>query len=304
MSKLLEYPMIKIQYAARKENGKEYVICPGSYKSELTNPNDYALKETAEGVLSIDSIKCCRCLLCKIIEPNLINIDSNNNLSISEISEERFNLSNDIKNSFSTEFISRLTEYNEEPGLNKWLYILFKEFGFQKVYYESTLLKEDLTDSEVIDFFNINLSTETAKDQATGQRGTIRADVEIIDKNDLIVIEGKKKNRIESKDVGFAEPLGQLAAYRTHKVFNDYTQKNQYFVLSYDGAFTFSWKQIKDRLSTDQINKMEELFNEESGCRLSIVPVSLFYKEALRAVETGKKSKDRLIKTIKENIIL
>ena len=78
MSKLLEYPMIKIQYAARKENGKEYVICPGSYKSELTNPNDYALKETPDGVLSIDSLKCCRCLLCKIIEPNLINIDSNN----------------------------------------------------------------------------------------------------------------------------------------------------------------------------------------------------------------------------------
>lgn len=297
--------MIKIQYAARRENGKKYVICPGSYESEMTNPDEYALKETNEGI-SIDSIKCSRCLLCKIIEPESINIDSNNILSYSEGAQERINLNNDIKNSFTSEFISRLAEYDEVPGLNKWLYIFFKEFGFQKVYYESTLVKEDLTDNEVIDLFDIKVYTETAKDQAGGQRGTLRADVEINDENDLIVIEGKKKDRIESNspDAGFAEPLGQLAAYRTHKVFIDYSQRNKYFVLSYDGAIPYSWGQIKERLSNDKINKMEQLFNEQTGCRLSIVPVSHFYKEALHVIETGEKSKDRLIEIIKENIIL
>ena len=297
IKKLTQYKIIWKQARAGYETEKLNYVCIGTEGIDQSAKRDYALKKDENDQITIDESKCSRCLMCSLVSKNIIIDD--NYLPFHSDNPEQNNLSMKAKMQLNTIFHTKLSAYQERQGISKWLYILFKEFGFSTVYAERSIDKSLMEDKTIFEIFpKLTRRSERLGGQARSQEKSVRADLEIQDGENLIVFENKK-----DESLNFEEPLGQIVSYKVSKPYVESSKKNKYFILCYNGGTNFSWDTIKKRISSKQSQKIEELFSDSSH-HLSVVPSIYFYSEVLHSVSTDTKDKNRIMQVIKENIIL
>ena len=273
---------------ARKVKINNSFVCPGSLYINLKSAEEAAVKLDDDcNLVNIDTSKCSICYLCKLRSPNIfLNEDF---LPVYNKDKKDTNVYN-VPLSVNLDFLRKLTEMHEPEGIGKWIGVLLMSFGFEETYFECAV-SLDTVPLNVKDAFFVKSSGTYKKPK--------RVDIECFDGDNLLVFENKKGNVVDENVSG---AMGQISTYASSEIYQNFPQKNKYFILSYNAGRSIGQKKIKNDLTESQYEIIKELFSRKNY-HFCVVPSSELFNMVCDSLKTKKKDKNSIINLIKSSVI-
>lgn len=273
----------------RRKTMKESFLCLGGLDLSAKSMDIAAIKLTKEGKWYIDKDRCSKCYLCKLNSKHVALDDNHFPYIIENEDNKRYilNLNDEI------DFETCLATYNEESGLSKWVYSIFRIFGIEETFTECAISK-DFIPKEILEALGRSIPDGV-------YRKSVIPDIEGRDKEFIFVFENKKYN--PNNDTWILEAIKQIILYAYSNIYRK-EKKEVIFVFCYNGSRNILDK-VKNVLNKNSKLKgyIYRIFNENTNYKFSLLPSSEIYNSLVkRALEEGEKQKTWIINTILKNV--
>lgn len=270
---------------SRTKKSKTHRLCIGNLQlTTASTKKDAIIHDFRSNELSFIKENCSKCFLCLIKNP-LLDLDNNN---YPELSKRK---SNDISFTLNDRihFATSLSKMKEDSGISKWITILFMLYGYKDVFRESSISSE---------YLNPEIKNEFKQETSNAvYRKGILADVEINEKDFIIVFENKKSS---NEDSWLKTAIGQIAMYASSDIYNK-DLKSKYFVISYDGSKDEKTR-IKKIISNHPFRLIKDVFSSNNKY-FSVLSSMQIYEQVLYDLENNTIRKENLLKLIKDNVV-
>lgn len=267
----------------RKITGRDTFPCLGILDLSKESQEKSAIKLTKDGKWYINKYRCSKCYLCKL-KSDFIALDEEHFPYILESKDtKKYNLTiND-----QIHFESNLATYDEESGISKWIYCIFRSFGISKTFTECAISKE---------FVSEDILRKLGKFRGDGVYGkSVIPDVEGITSEFVFVFENKKFST--GSDDWIIEALKQIILYASSKIYQE-KQRDVIFIFCYNGSYDIKERVINVIEQNPELKCLYDIFKKKQNYKFVLLPSSLLFEIVKKALKEGKKDKKWIIETI------
>lgn len=270
----------------RVRSGRETFLCLGILDLSKESQEKSAIKLTNKGYF-IDKYRCSKCYLCKL-KSDFIALDKEH---FPYVKETKDNESYELGIDDQIHFESNLSTYDEESGISKWIYTLFRLFGISETFTECAISKE-FVPQEILKILG-----KFKEDGVYGK--SVIPDVEGRSDEFIFVFENKKYST--SNDDWIIEAIKQIILYAYSRIYQE-KKNNVVFIFCYNGSYD-----IKDRIinvieQNSELKYLYEIFKKKPNYKFVLLPSSLLFGIVKKSIKENKKDKKWLINTILERI--
>lgn len=266
----------------RRITGRDTFLCLGTLDLSKESQEKSAIK-LKDGKWFIDKYRCSKCYLCKL-KSDFIALDKEHFPYIVESKDtKKYELNIDDQ----IHFESNLATYDEQSGISKWVYCIFKLFGISKTFTECAISKE-LIPKEIL--------KRLGKFRSDGVYGkSVIPDVEGITSEFVFVFENKKFST--GDDNWIIEALKQIILYASSKIYQE-KQKEVIFILCYNGSYDIKDRAVNVIEQNPELKCIYDIFKEKQNYKFVLLPSSLLFEVIKKSLKEGKKDCRWIIDTI------
>jgi hypothetical protein len=267
----------------RQKTSRDTFLCLGILDLSKESQKESAIKLSNGGEWSIDKYRCSKCYLCKL-KSDFIALDREHFPFVTKNKDDgKYDLTVDDQ----IHFESNLASYDEEPGISKWVYTIFRLFGISETFTECAISKE---------FIPRDILTKLGKFPEDGVYGkSAICDVEGTTNDFVFVFENKKFST--SSDDWITDAMKQIILYASSKI---YQEKNNdvIFVFCYNGSYDIKDRTIDVMNDNPELKLLYEIFKGKSNYKFALLPSSLLFDIVKKSLKEGKKDKKWIIDKI------
>lgn len=265
----------------------ENLLCIGVLDITTDSLEKCAIKFESHNRVYIDKNRCSKCYLCKL-KSKYIHLDSENYPYISDAEDKK---QYDIRSEDQIHFESNLSLYDEQSGISKWIYCLFRIYGIEETYTECAISKE---------YVPREILKKLGKYRADGVYGkSVVADIESITREFIFVFENKKANT--QTDDWIVEAFKQIIAYASSSLYYEVSAKELYFVFCYNGSYDITKRALQVTEHEGLLYILQEIFKNKKNYHLVILNSAKIYEVVKSTLKTGEKDKRQIIDLILKN---
>lgn len=271
----------------RSITGIQNLLCIGVLDTTIDSLEKAAIKFRSDGSVYIDKSRCSKCYLCKL-KSKYIHLDSEN---YPYVSDQVDNRSYDITNDDQIHFESNLSTYNEESGISKWIYCLFKIYGIDETYTECAISKEYIPKDVLERLGKYRADAVYSKSVVVDLESTVR---------EFIFIFENKKSNIHIDD-WIVEAFKQIIAYASSSIYKQVVGKELYFVFCYNGSYDVTSHALQVLKQKKLLHILQGIFKEKKNYHLVILNSAKIFEVVKETLKTNKKDKEQIINLVLKN---
>lgn len=271
----------KLTTKKRKKTSIPTFLCIGV--KDLTEMEKSALKLTNDGKWYIDKYRCSKCYLCKLKSP-YVALDDEHFPYISETKDDRtYELTVDDQLYFE----SVLATYEEEVGISKWVYCIFRFFNISKTFTECAISKEYIP-KEVLKKLD-----KYREDGVYGK--SVIVDIEGTTNEFVFVFENKKFST--NSDDWIKDALKQIILYAASKIYQE-KRNDVVFILCYNGPYIIRDRVVNIIEKNDELKILYEIFGKKPNYKFVLLPTTALFEVIKKSLKEGRKDKKWIIEAI------
>jgi hypothetical protein len=270
----------------RNKKSRKTFLCLGVLDLSAESQKKSAIKLTDKGY-SIDKYRCSKCYLCKL-KSDFIALDEEH---FPYVKETKDNESYELTVDDQIHFESNLSTYDEESGISKWIYTLFRLFGISETFTECAISKE-FVPQEIL------RALGKFKEDRVYSKSVI-PDVEGRSDEFIFVFENKKYST--GDDDWIIEAIKQIILYAYSRIYQN-EKNNVVFIFCYNGSYDIKDRVINVIEQNPELKLLYKIFKEKPNYKFVLLPSSLLFGIVKKSIKENKKDKQWLINTILERI--
>jgi hypothetical protein len=271
----------------KKSLGKIF-LCPGITSN--ADPNSPIKYNEKLKTFYIDKNRCIKCFLCVANSKN-IHLDGNNFPYLESKIRNSINLVFNLDDYIFFEMA--LNKFREPDGLSKWVYTLFRIFGFE--VFKEVSIDKDTIPMDILKAFG--------KDKKGVYGKSVIADLELEHENKIYVFECKLID--PTTDTWIEEALIQIALYSTSNIYKQLALKKDVNV-----RFVFCYNNMAKNIITEKVRNILEKNSRLKNILKENLPKNEFiiintyelYNILLKNLDPDKKDKNQIMNLLEGNI--
>lgn len=271
----------KLTTKERRKTSYPTFLCIGV--SNLSEMEKSALKLTNDGKWYIDKYRCSKCYLCKLKSP-YIALD---NEHFPYISNNEDHNTYELTADDQLYFESVLATYEEEVGISKWVYFIFRFFNISETFAECAINKKYIP-KEILKKLN-----KYREDGVYGK--SVIVDIEGTTNEFVFVFENKKFST--NSDDWIKEGLKQIILYAASKVYQE-KMNDIVFILCYNGPSNIRERVVNIIEKNDELKILYEIFEKRQNYKFVLLPTTALFEVIKKSLKEGRKEKKWIIEAI------
>jgi hypothetical protein len=283
----LMMPIYRLTGKNRKVTSIDSVLCIGVLDITADSLKKCAIKFGANDRVYIDKNRCSKCYLCKL-KSKYVHLDSEHYPYISNVEDTS---QYDITPEDQIHFESNLSNYDEQSGISKWIYCLFRIYGIEETYTECAISKE---------YVPQEILRKLGKYRSDAVYGkSVVVDIESRAREFIFVFENKKANT--QTDDWIIEAFKQIIAYASSSIYYRESSKELYFIFCYNGSLEIKTRALHVTEQEGLLHMLREIFRDKQNYHLAVLNSAKIYDVVKMTLKTNKKDKKQLIDLILNN---